>query len=102
MRFPRRMLAVAAMLVATLMAFSEAPEILTLSDKVSNDCEAVQVARTGRRSCLVEDSTHAVNPAIVQLGPPAHHGDACTLNCPLSPPFRGSASLLLLLVTQRK
>lgn len=39
MRLPRRMLVVAVMLASGLMAASEAPEILSLTDNASNDCE---------------------------------------------------------------
>ncbi len=38
------------------MAFSEAPEILTLTNDTSNDCEAVQVWHQSRRAGVADEA----------------------------------------------
>lgn len=98
MRLSHRMLTIAVLLVGGLMALSEAPEILTLTDNVSNDCESVQVAGQSRQRCLVEDSTGKVSHGRVLSS-----GDRGSAQSFLSSPsLESSRSLLLLLVTQRK
>jgi hypothetical protein len=100
MKFSRSMLTVLVLLVGGLMAVSEAPEILTLSDNVSNDCETVEITRPSARKCAVTDSPRKITPGQPLLSSPAV-GDAVAHEL-MSPSSRSSRGLLLLLVTQRK
>ena len=61
-RFSHRMLTIAVLLIGGLMAVSEAPEILTLTDNVTNDCESVQIAQHGARRCIVENRHRQDHP----------------------------------------
>lgn len=100
MRFSHRVLGVVVLLVGGLMAVSEAPELLALTDNVSNDCESVQIVRPGARGCLSTHSTREITPP--QTFPGA---SASSKAVALSLSFLSSGStrsLLALLVTQRK
>jgi len=93
------MLAFAVLLVSGLMAISEAPEILTLTDNVANDCESVQVVRQNRPQG--EDSIGQMTSERAPIS--AYTSDrGGTQRFLSSPPRQSSPSLLLLLVTQRK
>ena len=100
MKFSQSMLTILVLLVGGLMAGSEAPEILTLSDDVSNDCELVQVTCPSARKCAVMGPTRKLTPGHVLPSDPVM-GDAVAHRL-MSPSLRSSRSLLLLLVTQRK
>jgi hypothetical protein len=92
----------AVFLLATLMAVSEAPEIFSLTDDVSNDCESVQVERQGPRRCIVEDSTRQATPSLVLFSLSTRENDALAHNFLMSFSSRSPNSLLLLLTLQRK
>jgi hypothetical protein len=92
----------AVFLLATLMAVSEAPEILSLTDDVSNDCESVQIERQSPRRCIVEDSTRQATSSWVLFSLSTRENDALAHNFLLSSSSRSPDSLLLLLTLQRK
>jgi len=97
----RRLLTVTVLLLGTLMAVSEAPEILTLTDNTSNDYEvAVEIARAHRPD-LPDDKaaiTHSTPPAAA-----SEPGCSALLRQPCFVlPFHTGSALLLLLTTQRK
>jgi hypothetical protein len=102
MRLSHRMLTFALLLVSGLMTFSEAPEILTLADDTSNDCEWVQIAPQSRPKCNVKDSTGQATPGQVQVNRFAGAREASVRGFLSSPSSRSTRSLLLLLVPQRK
>jgi len=95
----RRLLTVTVLLLGTLMAVSEAPEILTLTDNTSNDYEvAVEIARAHRPD-LPDGNARIANStaAASEPGCQAPLRESC-----LSLPVRTGSTLLLLLTTQRK
>jgi len=96
------MLTVAVILLGATLAVGEAPEILTLTDDVSNDCESVQITRPSSRRRLVEDSPGQAIPAPVMFTDSPDDRGASAHNFLSSPSSRSAGSLLLLLVTQRK
>lgn len=92
----------AVFLLATLMAVSEAPEIFSLTDDVSNDCESVQVERQSPRRYIVEDSTRQATPSWVLFSLSTGENEALAHNFLLSSSSRSPNNLLLLLTLQRK
>ena len=101
MTFSRRLLTILVLVVSGLMAVSEAPELLTLSDDVSNDCESVEVSRSNLCRDTIKKSTRPIIPAqALFAGPAIVEAVPHNLLSPAS--VRSTRSLLLLLVTQRK
>ncbi len=102
MKLSRGMLSIMVLLVGGLMAVNEAPEILTLTDDMANDCETIQVTRQGGRRSVVGDSTRQATPAPLLASAAGGNGRGSKPNS-LSPKSSQSpCSLLLMLVTQRK
>jgi hypothetical protein len=101
MTLSRRMLTITVMLVGVLMAVSEAPEILTLTDNVANDCESVQIKRVSGNKCLVKASTFKVVLARALFSAPVR-ADLIARSLAVSVSSRSTRSLLLMLVTQQK
>jgi hypothetical protein len=100
-RLSRRTLTIAILLVGTMIAVSEAPEILTLTNDVSNDCELIQMARQSPRRCIVKSSIGQENPAQALLVGSPSNSHARTHKFLWSSPSRSIRCLLLLLVTLR-
>jgi hypothetical protein len=101
MRLSHRMLAIAVLLTGGLMVLSQTSEILSLSDNVSNDCEATQIVRRSQQQCVVEDSSAQTTAGGTIFS--ASSRDRGEIRSFLSSSFpHSSSSLLLLLVTQRK
>jgi len=100
MRLSRFVLTFSVMLIGALMMVSEAPEILTLTDNVGNDCESVQIVNLSRRRCPAENLTSLVVPALrPSAARPAEIG---VQTAELSPASRSPRGVLLLTMTQRK
>jgi len=102
MKLSRRVLSIAVLLVGGLMAFSEVPEILTLTDNVSNDCESVRVAHRTSHPGLIKDPTRQAAPAHAFFSASNEDRDTSAHNFLRSPSAKAARSLLLLLVSQRK
>ena len=96
------MLTIAVLLIGGLMTVSEAPEILTLTDNVTNDCESVQIAQHGARKSIVENATGKTIPAQVLFSISDEDREISAQNFLRSPSAKSPRSLLLLLVSQRK
>lgn len=102
MKLSRKTLTFAVFLVAALLSISEAPEILTLTDDISNDCESVQITSQSSRQCIVKESADQVVPAPAPFSDSASDRRASVYNSPWSLSSLSTDTLLLLLVTQRK
>ena len=102
MKLSERMLTVAVLLVGALMAVSEAPEILTLTDNVSNDCVWVQTAQGSARHCVVKDPTRHPPSGRSVYGPPGEGRDGLTQDSLHVTSSKSPRTLLSLLVSQRK
>jgi len=102
MKLSHRMLTIVVLLVGALMAVSEAPEILTLTDNTSNDYLSVQIRRVSPRTSLVKDVTHEATSPHVLFGAPYGERDVAAHSFLLSRSSTSPRSLLFLLVTQRK
>jgi hypothetical protein len=96
------MLTFVVLLVGATIAVAEVPEILTLTDDISNDCEFVQITRPSSSRCRATNSTPKAIPAPVMFTGVPGDRRACTSNFLSSPSSKSPGSLLLLLVTQRK
>lgn len=94
------MLTVAVLLVGALMAISETPEILTLTDDTSNDCESVQILEVTQSGCAFQKSANPP-PARLPLRPFAGARNVTVHNLSLSL-ARSPRTLLVLLMLQRK
>ena len=102
MRLPRKAFTIAVLLVGGLMAFSEVPELLSLTDNVSNDCESVRVAHLTSNSGVIKDPTRQATSAHTLFSASVEDRDTSTHNFLRSPSAKAARSLLLLLVSQRK
>jgi hypothetical protein len=102
MKLPRRVLTIAVVLAGGLMAFSELPEILALTDNVNNDCESVHIARGFSHSCVVKDPTRQATTAQGLFNVSADGRETSAHNFLRSFSAKAPRSLLLLLVSQRK
>ena len=102
MKLSHRMLTVVVLLVGALMAVSEAPEILTLTDNASNDYLSVRIGRVSPRTSIVKDATHEATSPHVLFGAPYGERDVAAHSFLLSRSSTSPLSLLLLLVTHRK
>ena len=102
MKFLHRMLTFGVVLVAALMAVNEVPELLTLTDNVSNDYVSVRIGTESPRQGVVKDQTRQVTAAPVVFNLPVRLRVATACNFLFSTPARSPRGLLLLLVTQRK
>jgi hypothetical protein len=96
------MLTVTVLLVGALMAISEAPEILTLTDNVTNDYVTVQSGQAIPARDTIKNTTHHVIPADVVFGVPFDVRNSLAHNFLRSASSKAPRSLLLLLVSQRK
>jgi len=95
------MLTFAVVLVAALMAVNEVPELLTLTDNVSNDYVSVRTETESPRHRLVKERTRQLTATSVIFNAPVRLRAATACNFLFSSTAKSPRSLLLLLVTQR-
>jgi len=100
MKFLRVTFTFAAVLVAVLMAFSEFPELLTLTDNVTNDY-TLRIGSERPHAGVVKDSRREATAPPVVPGLPVRLRVATIANFLHSPAAKSPRGLLLLLVTQR-
>jgi hypothetical protein len=95
------MLTFGVVFVAALMAVNEVPELLTLTDNVTNDFISVRVERVGPHYGVVKDPARQLLavPSVFNL--PVRLHIATASNFLLSSTAKSPRSLLLFLVTQR-
>jgi hypothetical protein len=101
MKFVHRMLTFGVVLVAALMAVNEVPELLTLTDNVSNDYVSVRAETESPRRDVIKDSTRHLTVAPMVSNPTVRLRVATACNFLFSLTAKSPRSLLLLLVTQR-
>jgi hypothetical protein len=102
MTISRRVMTITVLLVGALMAISEAPEILTLTDNVTNDYVTVQSGQAIPARGTIKNTTHHVIPADVVFSVPFDVRDSLAHNFLRSASSKAPRSLLLLLVSQRR
>ncbi len=99
MRLSRRMLVMAVLLTSGLMAASELPELLTLTDNVSNDYELASQGHPGCSSQQIERS--ATTPSQwLSASEQRHEFPVCF--SPLTPFEEQTSPPLSILGVQRK
>jgi len=101
MKVPQRMLTFVVVLMATMMALNEFPELLTLTDNVSNDYVSVRIQSEISHHYVAKDFGNQPTAVPVIFNPPVQMRVAAASNFLLSPEAKAPGSLLLLLVTQR-
>ncbi len=102
MTLSRRILTIAVLVVGALMTVSEVPEILALTDDISNDYELAVIGRQSWRRCMVEDSTRRVTSAHVLFPASDEDHDAFAHKFLLPPSSTFPRNQLLTLMSQRK
>ncbi len=101
MKFLPRMLTFGVVFVAALMAVNEVPELLTLTDDVTNDFVSVRAERVSPHFRVVKDPARQLAAAPVVFNLPVRLRVATASNFLVSSTAKSPRSLLLLLVTQR-
>ena len=95
------MLTFGVVLVAALMAVNEIPELLTLTDNVTNDYVSVRAETENPRNGVVKQPTCQRTDGSVVFNPAVRLRVATACNFLFSSTAKSPRSLLLLLVTQR-
>jgi hypothetical protein len=101
MKLHQRMLTFGIVLMAAMMAFNEFPELLTLTDNVTNDYVSVRSRSESSHQIVVQESTDQLTAVPMVFNPPVQLRVAADSNFLLSPAAKSPGGLLLLLVTQR-
>ena len=101
MKFSPWMLTFVAVLTAAMMAANEFPELLTLTDNVSNDYVTVCTRAESAPQVAIKRPAGQLTAAPVALCPPVGLRLAAASNFLISSTAKSPRSLLLLLVTQR-
>jgi len=101
MKVFRGMLTFGVVLVAALMAVNEVPELLTLTDNVTNDYVSVRVERVSPHFRVVKDPAYQLTAASAVFSLPVRLRVATASNFLFSSTAKSPRSLLFLLVTQR-
>jgi hypothetical protein len=99
MKFCRRTLRFAVMLMAAMMAANEFPELLTLTDNTTNDYVSVLSQSNGQPP--IRDPAGQLTAAAVVFNLPARLRAAADSGFLLSPTAKSPNRLLQLLATQR-
>jgi len=101
MKLYQRMLGLAVVLMAAMMALNEVPELLTLTDNTTNDYVSVQKRSDSSHQVVVQRSAAQVTATPAVVHPPIQSEVLAASNFLLSPAAKSPGGLLLLLVTQR-
>jgi hypothetical protein len=101
MKLYQRMLTFGIVLMAAMMAFNEFPELLTLTDNVTNDYVSVRSRSESSHQIVVQKSSGQLTAVPAVFNAPVQLRVAAASNFLISATAKSPRSLLLLLVTQR-
>jgi hypothetical protein len=101
MKLHQRMLTFGVVLMAVMMAFNEFPELLTLTDNVTNDYVSARSRSDTSRQIVAQKSPGQLTAVPAVFNPPVRLRVAAASNFLLSTAAKAPGSLLLLLVTRR-
>jgi hypothetical protein len=101
MKFCRRTLSFAVMLMAAIMAANELPELLSLTDNTTNDYVFVRSQSHGQPPVVVKDLAGQLTAAPVVFSLPVRLRAAADSSFLRSPTAKSPNILLLLLAMQR-
>ena len=101
MKFCRRTLSLAVVLMAAIMAANEFPELLTLTDNTNNDYVSVRSQSQGQPPVVIKDPAGRLTAAPVVFSLPVRLRAAADSSFLRSPTAKSPNRLLQLLASQR-